>query len=50
MSNTQYQEELTYLKQYNMSEEEKLKFIENLYRLANINFNNFIKNNWQILY
>ena len=45
MSNTQYQEELTYLKQYNMSEEEKLKFIENLYRLANINFNNFIKNN-----
>jgi len=50
MTNTQYQEELKYLEQYDISEEEKIKFIENLYRLANINFNNFIKNNWQILY
>ena len=45
MPNTQYQEELKYLEQYNMSEEEKIRLIENLYRLANINFNNFIKNN-----
>jgi hypothetical protein len=45
MTNTQYQEELKYLEQYDISEEEKIKFIENLYRLANINFNNFIKNN-----
>ena len=45
MKNTQYQEELKYLEKYNISEEEKVKFIANLYRLANINFNNFIKNN-----
>ena len=45
MQNIQYQEELKYLKNYDMSEDEKIRFIENLYRLANINFNNFIKNN-----
>ena len=50
MQNTQYQEELKYLENYDMSEDEKIRFIENLYRLANINFNNFIKNNWQIIY
>ena len=45
MTNTQYQEELKYLEKYDISEEEKIRFIKNLYRLANINFNNFIKNN-----
>jgi len=50
MTKTQYQEELKYLEKYDISEEEKIKFIENLHRLANINFNNFIKNNWQVLY
>jgi len=38
-------EELKYLKKYNMTEEQKIKLIQNLYRLAYINFNNFIKNN-----
>lgn len=41
----QYSQELKYLEKYNMTEEEKVKFIENLYRLAYINFNNFIDNN-----
>ena len=45
MQKPQYQEELKYLQKYNISEEEKIRLIENLYRLANINFNNFIKNN-----
>jgi len=50
MTKIQYEEELEYLVKYDISEEDKIKFIENLYRLANINLNNFIKNNWQILY
>ena len=45
MTKIQYQEELKYLKRYDISEEDKIEFIENLYRLANMNFNNFIKNN-----
>lgn len=40
-----YSRELEYLRKYNMTEEQKIKFIENLYRLAYINFNNFIENN-----
>ena len=43
-------EELKYLKQYNISEENKIRFIENLYRLAHFNFNSFIENNWEKLY
>ena len=49
MTKREYQEELKYLEKYNISEEKKIRFIENLYKLANINFNNYIKNNWQIL-
>ena len=45
MTKTQYQEELKYFQKYDISEDEKIRFIENLYRLAHINFNNFIKNN-----
>lgn len=40
-----YSSELRYLEQYNMSEERKIRLIENLYRLANMNFNSFIENN-----
>lgn len=43
-------QELKYLEKYNICEEEKIKLIENLYRLAHINFNNFIENNWKIIY
>lgn len=43
-------QELWYLGNYNMWEEEKNRLIENLYRLAHINFNNFIENNWKIIY
>ena len=41
---------LKYLERYNMSEAEKIRLIENLYRLAHINFNNFVENNWEIIY
>lgn len=41
---------LKYLEIYNMSESEKIRLIENLYRLAHINFNNFVENNWEIIY
>jgi len=40
-----YNHELKYLEQYNMSKEKKIKLIDNLYRLAHINFNNFVENN-----
>ncbi|MFK7779774.1 MAG: hypothetical protein QM490_01390 [Candidatus Gracilibacteria bacterium] len=45
-----YTEKLKYLKEYDISEEKKIRLIENLYKLANINFNNFIKNNGHIIY
>lgn len=41
--------ELKYLEKYNMSEEEKIRLIEKLYKLAHINFNNFIEKNWEIV-
>lgn len=41
----EYHHELTLLERYNMSEERKIKLIENLYRLAHINYNNYIENN-----
>jgi len=47
---SQYTKELKYLEEYDISEERKIRFIENLYRLANINFNNFIENNWEIIW
>jgi len=43
-----YAKELKHLEEYDISEERKIRFIENLYRLANINFNDFIENNWEI--
>lgn len=46
----QYSKELKYLEQYDMTEEQKIQLIENLYRLAHINFNNFIENNWEIIF
>jgi len=49
MTNRDYKEELEYLKWYNATEEEKIKFIENLYILINMNFSNFTKKNWHIL-
>lgn len=49
MTKNKYSEELKCLEKYNVSIEEKIKFIENLYILINMNFSNFIKNNWQIL-
>ena len=45
MENITYQQELKYLINYNIKEQEKINLIENLYILANINFTNFIKNN-----
>lgn len=50
MTNRDYNDELTYLEWYDISEEEKKKFIERLYRLAHMNFTHFIENNWQIVY
>lgn len=50
MTNRDYTDELEYLEWYDISDEEKIEFIEKLYRLAHMNFNNFIQNNWQIIY
>jgi len=36
-------EELKYLQKYRMSEEQKIKLIKNLYRLAHFTFNNYVK-------
>jgi hypothetical protein len=45
-----YSYELKLLEQCNMSQKRKIKLIENLYRLAHINFNNFIENDWEIIF
>jgi hypothetical protein len=45
MTNKEYSDELKHLEKYDVSEEKKIRFIENLNKLININFNNFIKNN-----
>lgn len=50
MTQNEYSKELKCLEKYDVSIEEKIKFIKNLYILINMNFNNFRKNNWQILY
>lgn len=42
-----YSKALKYLEKYDISEEKKIRFIDNIYKLANHNFNNFIKINWQ---
>lgn len=47
MTKKDYTNELKYLEKYEVDEEKKIRFIENLYKLININFNNFIENNWQ---
>lgn len=44
MQDRDYKKELECLKSYEVSEEEKIRFIDNLYRLANYNFNEFMKN------
>ncbi len=44
MQDRDYKKELERLKDYDVSEEEKIRFIDNLYRLANHNFNEFVKN------
>ena len=49
MTKKEYIEELKCLEKYDVSIEEKIKFIENLYILINMNFTNFTKNNWHIL-
>lgn len=41
----QTHQEIKYLEKYNMCEEEKIKLIMNLYKLAHMNYNNFIENN-----
>lgn len=38
-------QELIYLEKYDICEDIKIKLVENLYRLAHINFNNFVENN-----
>lgn len=43
-------QELIYLEKYDICEDIKKKLVENLYRLAHINFNNFVENNWEIIY
>lgn len=50
MTKEDYTEELKCLEWYDTSDEEKIRFIENLYILININFTHFIENNWHILY
>lgn len=43
-----YKEEIKKLEEYkNISYDEKIKFIDKLYLLARINYNNFIKNIWK---
>lgn len=37
--------ELKYLEGFDMSKERKTRLIESLYRLAHINFDNFVENN-----
>jgi predicted nucleic-acid-binding Zn-ribbon protein len=48
MVKKEYWEALKCLENCDISEEKKIRFIENLNKLININFNNFIKN-WHIL-
>jgi UDP-N-acetyl-D-mannosaminuronate dehydrogenase len=38
-------QEVHYFKEYSLTEKERVRLIENLYRLININFDDFIKNN-----
>lgn len=40
-----YSQELKHLEKCNMTEEQKIKLIQNLYRLAYISFTNSIENN-----
>lgn len=47
MTKQDYKDELKHLEKYDISEEKKIRFIDNIYKLAHYNFNNFIKTNWQ---
>lgn len=47
---TNYIEELEYLKWYNIDEATKIRYIEDFYKIAHINYKDFIRNNWQISY
>jgi hypothetical protein len=42
-------EKLKYLEWYDIDEAEKIAFIEKLYKLAYINYENFMQKNWQNL-
>jgi hypothetical protein len=42
MIRKEYWDALKCLENTDISEEKKIRFIENLYKLVNINFNNFI--------
>jgi len=42
-------EKLSYLAWYDVSEDKKIAFIENLYKLAYINYDNFMRKYWQNL-
>lgn len=42
-----YSLELQYLEKFDMDEDRKVRLIENFYRLAHINFNYFLENDWE---
>jgi hypothetical protein len=42
-------QKLEYFKWYDVNESEKIAFIEKLYKLAYINYHNFMQKNWQNL-
>ena len=43
MTKNNYKSELKYLEHLDINQERKVEFIESLYRLSHINFNEFIK-------
>lgn len=49
MSQEKYTKELKRLENSELSQEDKVKLIEKLYILINMNYRNFFKNNWQII-
>jgi hypothetical protein len=44
MTNKRILDKLKYLEEVNFSKEEKIEFIEKLYKLANISFSEYTKN------
>lgn len=49
MNKDKYIKELKRLESSDINIEKKIKLIDNLYTLINMNYRNFIKNNWQIV-